>query len=110
MKRFLDKIPAPLSSLWLLLVLNLIDAISTHLALTAGIAYEVNPLMAWAWATAPAVFWGIKIGLVTLGALVLRRIPGGTRHPVLLVSNLIYCAILSVHVAVWVAGMRYVTL
>lgn len=57
-----------------LLAVNLLDAVTTVIGLSGGIAKEMNPLMAWVWAASPALFLTFKmlIPLVLLHLLVLR--------------------------------------
>jgi hypothetical protein len=60
MRKFLDKITFD-TALQCLVVLNVIDAASTHLALKIGIAWEVNPLLRWAYSVSPDIFWLVKM-------------------------------------------------
>lgn len=59
-----------LITLW---ILNLIDAVSTHLAILTGFAKEANPLMRWAYDIHPAVFFLEKMGLCSLAVWSLWR-------------------------------------
>lgn len=61
MGKILDKLLSLRVGLPVLVILNLIDAVSTHAALTLGIATEANPIMAWAWSVGPWMFWVMKM-------------------------------------------------
>jgi len=56
------------------LILNLFDAVFTMLHVTSGNATEANPLMAGVLANSPVLFVATKIGLVSLGLLLLWRL------------------------------------
>jgi hypothetical protein len=56
------------------ILLNLVDAFSTLLVVTAGVATEANPLMAALLDTSPLLFLAGKLGLVSLGTWVLWRL------------------------------------
>lgn len=86
-----------------LVVLNLFDAVSTHLALHLGFAYEVNPLLRWAFALSPALFWLIKMMLVVVGMLAIGRLGSArTALGVLITTNAMYLMVMFVHVYGWV--------
>jgi Domain of unknown function (DUF5658) len=70
MGKILDKLLSLKVGLPVLVILNLIDAVSTHAALTLGIATEANPIMAWAWSVGPWMFWVMKM-MATGSALAL---------------------------------------
>jgi hypothetical protein len=55
------------------LVFNLVDAIVTLWVVSSGIATEANPLMARALERGPVAFAICKLGVVSLGVLVLWR-------------------------------------
>ena len=58
-------------TLW---VLNLFDACDTWWAVkVAKFAYEANPIMKWAMNKGPSVFFGIKVGLMSVAAYYLLR-------------------------------------
>ena len=50
----------------LLWIFNLIDAVSTDIALTIGYGHELNPLMKWAYAVSPGFFYLVKFSLLAL--------------------------------------------
>jgi hypothetical protein len=57
----------------LLILMNVIDGILTIVWVCSDRAIEVNPLMSLALDIHPAIFMGIKIALVNLGAVLLVR-------------------------------------
>ncbi len=56
------------------LVLNLLDAIFTIVYTSSGVAVESNPLMSRALVESPVLFMIAKLGLVSLGVLLLWRL------------------------------------
>ena len=68
-----------LASIWLerllsaTLVFNLLDTVLTLLVVRLGLASEANPVMAGALDASPVVFALAKIGVVSLGVLVLWK-------------------------------------
>ncbi len=88
--------------MWILVVLNLLDATSTHLALKIGIASEVNPLLSWAFERSPDLFWGIKFALLSL-SLVLLSVMRDVRsaQQVLQITNWVYVVVLFIHLHGW---------
>lgn len=88
---------------YLLLILNLIDAISTHLALTAGWAREVNPFMNTVWGWHPAAFWITKFALIGIGltALGLVNLTTSERGRILGFLNGMYLVVLGIHLHGW---------
>jgi hypothetical protein len=53
--------------------LNAVDAASTQVAVSKGLAYELNPFMAWAISHGWIWFWLLKFGVVALGIYLLYR-------------------------------------
>jgi len=93
--------------IYLLIVLNIFnifDAVSTHMALSMGVAKELNPIMAWAYGVSPWVFIVGKLALVGGCSLVLGFLPKKTsRLPLYLLIGLVqaYFAIVVWHLAMW---------
>ncbi len=88
----------------LIVALNLIDAISTHLALSMRIAYEINPLLRWAFSVDPGLFWIIKISLVTGGLLTVGKLASDkVAKSVVVSANILYTLVIAVHVYGWIA-------
>jgi hypothetical protein len=56
-----------------LLFFNVLDAVFTLGAIQAGAAEEANPLMAWPLELGVAWFMVVKLGVVSLGVLLLWR-------------------------------------
>ena len=56
-----------------ILGLNLTDAASTQLAISKGLATELNPAMAWAIGHGFIWFWLLKFGVVLAGICLLYR-------------------------------------
>lgn len=56
-----------------LVLLNLVDGVCTHLFLQAGVARELNPLMRLAYAGGPSLFFGCKLAAVGAAAWILQR-------------------------------------
>jgi hypothetical protein len=96
--------PARVKALMIsLMVLNVIDAASTHLALKLAFAEELNPLMRWAFETNPVLFWVLKIGLMLLGLWIIARSRGEKLIRWMLVGmNITYLAVLGVHGYIWI--------
>ena len=65
------------------LVLNLADAIFTLVWVWAGLATEANALMAGLVERQPVVFVAAKLGLTSLGSILLWRL---RRHPIAVVG------------------------
>jgi hypothetical protein len=81
-------------------VLNLLDAIFTILYTHVGMATESNPLMLQVLRASPVVFMLAKLGLVSLGVLLLWRL----RHRRIAVAGLIaastaYVMLLAYHLS-----------
>jgi uncharacterized protein DUF5658 len=57
----------------LLVLLNLVDGIFTHVFLQTGVARELNPLMRLAYEGSPSLFFGCKAVAVGIAAWVLGR-------------------------------------
>jgi hypothetical protein len=77
-KKLFGSMPKDLGSLKAVVtvtfILNLMDALNTHLALSYHLAEELNPVMAWAWDQGPLVFWGLKILLGAAPLFLFRTI------------------------------------
>jgi hypothetical protein len=56
-----------------LVLLNLVDGVCTHVFLQAGIARELNPLMRLAYAGDPSLFFACKLLAVGTAAWILQR-------------------------------------
>ena len=56
-----------------LVLLNLVDGVCTHVFLQAGVARELNPLMRLAYAGDPSLFFGCKLAAVGAAAWILQR-------------------------------------
>jgi hypothetical protein len=56
------------------LILNLLDAIFTIVYTSSGVAVESNPLMSRVLGSSPVLFMIAKLGLVSLGVLLLWRL------------------------------------
>lgn len=61
--------------LQILVGLNLIDAVSTDFMLRTQTGIELNPLLAWAYMVHPALFWGLKVGMVAIALMLLALAP-----------------------------------
>jgi hypothetical protein len=57
----------------ILVVLNLVDGLFTHLFLSAGVARELNPLMRLAYDGGPGLFFSCKMLAVGTAAWILQR-------------------------------------
>jgi hypothetical protein len=57
----------------MLVGLNLLDGLFTHVFLTAGVARELNPLMRLAYEGGPALFFCCKVLAVGTAAWILQR-------------------------------------
>jgi hypothetical protein len=57
----------------LLVLLNLVDGVFTHVFLRAGVARELNPLMRLAYEGSPSLFFGCKVLAVGTAAWILQR-------------------------------------
>jgi hypothetical protein len=57
----------------LLVLLNLVDGVLTHVFLQAGVARELNPLMRLAYDGSPSLFFGCKVLAVGVAAWILQR-------------------------------------
>ena len=57
----------------LLVLLNLVDGVFTHVFLQAGVARELNPLMRLAYDGSPSLFFGCKVLAVGTAAWILQR-------------------------------------
>lgn len=103
MRKLLDRVTFE-HALHVLVLLNLLDAASTHLALKIGIAWEVNPLLRWAYTVSPDLFWVVKMVLVVGGMVLIGRIATEkVARSVILSANALYLLVVSVHVYGWVA-------
>ena len=93
--------------------LNTIDAVDTAVVLHLGIAGELNPLMAAAWAASPLLFLGgkflISAYFIYLGYAIMVRIGKvdfvGSRFAGLAVWGSVFVA--AVNIAVQVVGWLY---
>jgi len=56
-----------------LVLLNLVDGVFTHVFLSAGVARELNPLMRLAYDTGPGLFFSCKVLAVGTAAWILQR-------------------------------------
>jgi len=56
-----------------LVLLNTVDGVFTHVFLQAGVARELNPLMRLAYAGDPSLFFGCKLAAVGAAAWILQR-------------------------------------
>lgn len=88
-------------TLWceFVLVANLLDALFTLTFLQLEVAYEVNPLMRWAYQSSPLSFMVTKLAMVQLGVMLLVH----NRHTrasqaAEAFGGLLYCGILLYHV------------
>jgi hypothetical protein len=57
----------------MLVLLNLVDGVFTHVFLQAGVARELNPLMRLAYEAGPGLFFGCKALAVGAAAWILQR-------------------------------------
>lgn len=90
-------------SLWFLFCLNLLDGISTDIALRHGIAGEANPFMHRIWALGgPIGFWLVKGALMTAltSFLSIFRKRLGVRVATELL-NVSYLIVLCIHLIGW---------
>lgn len=91
-------------SVALLVGLNFIDALSTHALLSEGLAYEANPIMAWAWDQGPAIFWVLKFGLVCAGLLLIGKAASEQVARRLVHGQVVvYLIVLAIHVFGWLS-------
>lgn len=86
----------------ILVALNLIDAASTHLSLALDLAYEVNPLMRWAFDTSPALFWVLKLSLVGIGLTIIAALAADHAKRIVGTLNYIYGMVMAIHLLSWV--------
>ena len=56
-----------------LVLLNLVDGVCTHVFLKAGVAWELNPLMRLAYDGGPGLFFACKVLAVGTAAWILQR-------------------------------------
>jgi len=56
-----------------LVLLNLVDGVCTHVFLSAGVARELNPLMRLAYDGSPGLFFACKVVAVGIAAWILQR-------------------------------------
>jgi hypothetical protein len=56
-----------------LVLLNLVDGVFTHVFLSAGVARELNPLMRLAYDGSPGLFFACKVVAVGTAAWILQR-------------------------------------
>lgn len=106
MRKLLDRLTFE-RGVQLLVVLNLIDAASTHLLLHLGVATEVNPFLAWAYAVSPELFWVIKMGLVSGALLIIGRLATEkVARSVVISANALYLLILLIHLSGWFDFLR----
>jgi hypothetical protein len=56
-----------------LVLLNLVDGVCTHVFLSAGVARELNPLMRLAYDGSPGLFFACKVVAVGAAAWILQR-------------------------------------
>jgi hypothetical protein len=91
-------------SLLALVILNMLDAISTHWALKLRVAEEVNPIMRWAWNQSPDLFWILKMGFVAIAILLLGAFaPEKVARQTVLAGCGLYAVIILIHLVGWVA-------
>jgi Domain of unknown function (DUF5658) len=57
----------------MLVLLNLLDGVFTHVFLSAGVARELNPLMRLAYDGGPGLFFSCKVLAVGTAAWILQR-------------------------------------
>ena len=57
----------------MLVLLNLVDGVFTHVFLQAGVAEELNPLMRLAYESSPGWFFVCKVLAVGTSAVILQR-------------------------------------
>ena len=57
----------------MLVLLNLVDGVFTHVFLQAGVGTELNPLMRLAYEGSPSLFFACKVVAVGVAAWVLQR-------------------------------------
>lgn len=86
-----------------LVALNLIDAASTHLSLVLDLAYEVNPLMRWAFDASPALFWVLKLSLVGIGLTIIAALAADHAKRIVSTLNCVYGAVIAIHLLSWIA-------
>lgn len=85
-------------SLVSLLVLNLVDLVSTTYEVEVGLATEANPLMALAFLGGPAVFAFAKLLLVSAGVMMLWTLRGRrSTLPATLAATAVYAGVVFYH-------------
>lgn len=90
--------------LWAVWALNLLDAVSTGLALRMGIAEELNPAMAALYDLGPPVFFWAKVCVVTLCLLALLKAAGKLGRSVLWCArglSVAYLIVIGAHIRCW---------
>lgn len=106
MRKFLDRLTFE-RGVQLLVLLNLVDAASTHILLKLGYAVETNPILAWAYAVGPELFWVVKMGLVTGGLMAIGRLASeAVAKSVVVSANLLYLVVLLIHLSGWLDVLR----
>lgn len=91
----------------LLVVLNVVDAASTHLLLHLGLVTEMNPFMAWAYATSPELFWVLKMLLVAGCLMIIGRLATEkVANAVVISANVLYVLVLLTHLSGWLVLLR----
>lgn len=90
-----------------IVLLNLVDLISTTVAIELGFAEELNPIMASAYAISPIVFAVAKILLVSFGVWVgwINRHMVVARETMSLIATF-YTALIGWHAAMWFLFIR----
>lgn len=95
------------SYLWVFGLLNLIDLVSTFLALDIGFATELNPVMRWCYEAGPWWFVLAKAGL-TAGPMVVFWMTRKIKASVIMLKTFvfIYTALVGWHAAMWSLYLR----
>ena len=87
---------------FLVLTMNILDALLTHSWMGLGVIEEANPLMAYLLEVSPPLFFVVKIVLVTLGGFLLwRHRSRGTAQAALIFLCSVYVWIMWLHFDVW---------
>ncbi len=89
--------------------LNLVDGVCTHLFLSAGVARELNPLMRLVYEGSPTLFFACKVLAVGAAAWILQRHAArvALARGALAAGVALYGAVCAVHVWLlvrWVGG------
>tara|TARA_B100000212_G_C27267638_1_gene487294 strand:+ start:520 stop:861 length:342 start_codon:yes stop_codon:yes gene_type:complete len=93
---------------FLIMVMNVCDAILTHSWLELGVIEEANPLMAYLLETSPPLFFTVKLTLVYLGGFLLwRHRYTMAAQLALLGLTAVYAWVMWLHYDVWRLVERY---